>query len=452
MSMEITPIENPTNSVVTITGSNLPGSFAIGSGYNIFDSYCLGTSLRRPLFNLGERKTDSLSGLETFEAITVQPGPSGIADRTEGSTLSEYSKAFALKAGLKGSYGAFEGDINVAFKTSEAAKVSTRFMKLDYQVYKWRLSLPTESHIAERLTRDAKDDLLHMKVTQLLRDYGTHYLATIMVGARLSYSFTADSTDFSSQSELEATAKMSYDWLTGSISGSLSVAQEKKLRTFNSNSHARAAIVGGDERLLQKILDGDFQGWLDSIPDRLAFSGMGGDSLVRISALIDDPERKAEVDAAIDAEESAHPLPDSPFIVPILAYNNMAKADGKTRSRWFYTASEMEAQPTGFGPMGVFFYAFNKEVEGTVPVWRFSAGSPERYMLSTNGTERAGWKDPVIAFHAFRNDKGDDSRLKINAFKSNLFEPTSGWYYTTDTKVGSWTHDASNDFFVPSVR
>lgn len=455
MNLGITPLENPQDNDLTYDNTILPGSSIIGHGYDIYDRYCRGESLRRQLFDLGEFKTHPASKLETHENITVTPLEEGDGDKIIGSTLSEYTKKFSSKVGLEGSYGAFEGDIEVAFETKESNKTSTRFVSYDYRLYKWKLDLPTEFHIAKLLTDDATRDLLKADVATLLDDYGTHYLATIIVGGRLNYSFTANSTEFESQQELVATANMSYELLIGSISGSVEAEKQEQLRTFNQNSHARVTLVGGGDGLINKITNGEegaFQSWCDSVSDNQAFAGMGKDSLVRISALIDDPKRKEEVDQAIDNLEKAHPLPDSPIISPVLAYHHITKVKGKSRSRWFYTTDDQEQPPSQFGPKGVPFYAYNEAVEGTVPIYRFSASNPDRYMLSTDETERSGWKKPTCIFYAYRNDNGDGSREKINAFTSNHFNSTGGWHYTKGTNIGGWTHNASNDFFVPKMK
>lgn len=422
----------------------LPGSFVIGSGYDVFGEYCRAASVRRPIIDLGSETKDRDSGLTTFKRVTVIRARDGGVDKFEGSTLKTYTEDFSASLNLTGKSGFFKGEIDAAFNTSESKKVSTHFVNYTQRAYFFKLSLPTPTQLMSHLAAGAKADFRRaMDPDELVRFYGTHYLATVIVGARCAYSCTVNTEQYDSSVNLSTAAQLSFQSLTSSAAADMTAEQKKAVASLQTSSQSMARVLGGDPRSANEILDGKVDAWKDTVPDNMVFCAMAGDSLVPISALIDDAKRRAAVDDAIERAYAANPQPDGPYIVAINQFHTYRP------SRWYFT-NDPTRKPAGFGAIpGIPFYGFNRQVEGTVPIYRLSATNPNRYRLSTDPTERNKWTKPVIAFYAYPAD--GPKREPVAGFTCNATSGTSGWYYTKRTAVKSWTREEVAAFFVPKM-
>jgi hypothetical protein len=424
----------------------LPGSFVIGSGYDVFGEYCRAASVRRPIIDLGSETKDRDSGLTTFKRITVIRARDGGVDKFEGSTLKTYTEDFSAALNLTGKSGFFKGEVNAAFDTSESRKVSTHFVNYTQRAYFFKLSLPTPTQLMSHFADGAKADFRRaMDPDELVQFYGTHYLASVTVGARCAYSCTVDTEQYESSINLSTAAQLSFQSLTSSAAADLTAEQAKAVASLQTSSQSMARVLGGEPRSANEILRGEFDAWKESVPNNMVFCAMSGDSLVPISKLIDDPKRQAAVDDAIKRAYAANPQPDGPYLVAVNHFHTYGP------SRWYYTSDPTnERPPAEFGASsGIPFYAFNRQVEGTVPIYRLSATNPNRYRLSTNKTERSGWSNPEIAFWAYPVD--GQNREPVRGFTCDKSRGTSGWHYTTKADVNSWRRDEPATFFAPKL-
>ena len=449
----------PLPTVITPSGAEgsvdgrLAGSDALGSGYDPFDEYGRATSLRHRLVDLGgdQRVTLATPGTDepqpatTRQLIRVVQVNEGDAGLCEGSTLSEFSSTFAAAVSLKGAYGYFKGEMDAAFDRSQSTMTRSHFVEVTQKAYYYKLELPTPAALRDaHLSPAARDDLAHMAPAELVRQYGTHYLATLLVGGRCTYSCRVDTARFESEIGIAAAAKLSLRSMLGGAETKMSAKETQAVESLQSSSRSRARVFGGDPRLAHAILHGGYEAWLESLPRNMVFCALGRDSLVPISELISETSRKREVEAAIDDAKRAHPLPDDPSIVPV----HRLHADSP--SRWYFTTDpDPRRAPRGLGAIpGLPFDVFDKPAAGTAPVYRLSAASgPSRFMLSMDPTSRHGWGEATVAFHAYPGDGA--GRQAVRGFTCNATSATSGWYYTTEDRVNSWTCKEPATFFVP---
>lgn len=423
----------------------LPGSPTIGSGYDVFGQYCAPDGVQNQIIDLGDfTDSSNISGLRTSPMVRVTEAKSGIARQIEGKTLSEYSTNFSSKVGIKGKYGFFKGELDAAFDTSQSRKTTTRFVVYNLSVYFYKLRLDSSTSLRDKLTPAAAHDFAAgMDADELVKTYGTHYLSNLIIGARCSYSCTVDTTNYKSSVDLSTAAKVNFESLTGSVSGDVTADQKKAAESLHSHSVAKARVFGGDPVMADNILKRNLESWTASVPKNMQFADCSS-GLLRISELVADPGRAADINEAIDQVLNSHELPGAPNIVPITSFHTSPP------SRWYYTAKP-EERPSGFGPMGIPFFGFNTPQDGTVPIYSLSAAKPERFMLSTDKSSRAGWANATVAFHAYPGPSADDSRVRVNAYTCDTTRSKSGWHYTTADKVKGWSRDNSNTFYAPKV-
>ncbi|MGE0593535.1 MAG: MAC/perforin domain-containing protein [Vicinamibacterales bacterium] len=422
----------------------LAGTTTIGSGIAVFGEFCAPSAVTVPIVDLGDlTDTTNISGKRTSPMVHVAQAGQGVATRVQGSTLAEYSTQFSGSVGMQGQYGYFAGEISAAYDTSKSRKSTTSFVQYNLKAYYYKLSLASPTSLMQQLVpAAAKDFGGALSAKDLVAFYGTHYISSLIVGGRCSYCCTVDTTSYSSDVSLSVAAQVSFEGVVGSASASVTAAQKAAATQLRENSSAVARVLGGDPRLAARILNGDFTAWAESIPDNLEFADCAG-GLQRISALVGDPARKQEIDAAIDDVLARHPLPDAPDMVPVTSFHTGSP------SRWYFTTTP-ETRPAKFGPGdAVPFFVFDTPQPGTIPIWRLTAGNPTRFMLSPNRASRNGWSGAEVAFHAYPGPAADGSRVRVNAFTCDASPATSGWYYTTGSSVKGWSRDDSNTFYAP---
>ncbi len=423
----------------------LPGTAVIGFGVDVFGEYCSANSLKLPIIDTSDlTKPVDGSDLLTSTLVTVLPAHEGMAEQVQGSTLREVANSLAASVKLEGSSGFLSGEMSAAFNTSTSHKTSTRYVQYTEQIYSRQLRLGSFTSLRKHMLPDAKSDFegTDMSPAELVEQYGTHFIQGLIIGARLSYGCSIDTSDYTSDVDMSVAAKLSYNALVNKGSGSASASQTQAAKVMTEKSMSKARVLGGDPEYVENILKGDYDKWRQSIADHMhvvdLYNGM-----CLISKLIEDPTRRAAVDAAITQKMEAEKGPGDPFLSHVQSYH--ANATGC----WYFSISEA-GHPAGFGPYeyaGASFFAYTEPKNNSVPIYRFKSESGGRYMLSPNAAVPKGWLAPEIAFYAYT--KSGPDRVLVRSFQNTSKPDQYGWFYNTKAKVSGWTPNERNNFYAP---
>lgn len=450
MTEDLTPRTiDPMQSPQKTASDHLPGTDVIGCSLNVTGEYCSNTSLKRQVIDLGELNKDCGNGRRTSELVTLKSGGEGMATEQSGSSLRTVATNFSLDVTADGKYSYFSGEISASYDTSTSSRVSTQYVQYTEQQYLQTLMLPDILDLRKHILPSVQHALesSELKPEELFEYYGTHFLSSLIVGARVSYSCAIDQSEYSSKQSLTAAAKASYRGLTGQANIDASTEIGKAATALNEKALRRARVLGGDPNQVGNILNGDYNAWRASIADNQHVVDIKG-GMHRISGLISDEGRKKAVDDAITRILENEKWPDSPYLVRVQPYLSSDKL------RWYFSAKN-EVPPTHFGPYPkeeATFYAYSEPREGSKPIYRFHAGSPDklRFMLSLNPKNRNGWTaEPEPAFYAYVG--GGNGRTLIHSHFNTAQSDSSGWFYSKNAKVSGWTPDPSNNFYVPAV-
>ena len=282
-----------------------------------------------------------------------------------------------------------------------------------------------------------------MTPEELVQTYGTHFISSLIIGARLSYSFAIDSSDYVQNVDMSVAAKLSYNGLINKASGAVSAEQTNAANLLTEKSLHKARILGGDNTYVRQILeDKCYDKWRASVPDNMhvvdLYNGM-----VQITKLIEDDERRKKVQKAIDNALQNTKGPEKPYVGLVQSFN------ANNPGRWYLSVSE-DGHPTGFGPLhypGAAFYGFTEQRQNSVPIYRLKAEDPLRFMLSPNNESRDGWCDAEIAFYAYT--KAAPDRVLVRSFVHARDPGAHGSFYNTNSTVDGWKLDAQNNFYAP---
>jgi hypothetical protein len=429
----------------------MAGTGCIGAGYDVFGAYAEVTALKRQLVDFAAWETDPSTGLKRPTIVEVRTDAgSGSVYRVEGRSVREFQSNMATKASLSGSYGFFAGSADARFDLSLQQTTSLAFAEVRDRYLYWKLLLPPPSMLRAHLKPAVQEMIDEADPAELIDAYGTHYLASVLVGALASYSCAVETSTRNSKMSIGAAAELSYRWLTGSGKGGMSTEQQTAVTDFQKSSVSHVRVQGGDQSLAGKLLDpGGFGPWRQSVPDHLAMADLDDDSLRPVSMLAQG-SRRAVLEAAIAARFAAHPPAPEAVIIPVFAWHHLSSEDKTPLSRWYY--STQPDGPSGWNTVtSVQFYAFrdgSNEPE-LRPVYRFRADNPPRYRLHMDPNLGQGWGQGAVAFYAWPTP--GPGRVPFDGYVSDA-TPHSGWHYQpTGTPVGRWTVRQSGVFFVPKL-
>ncbi|NEQ72418.1 MAG: hypothetical protein F6K23_04620 [Okeania sp. SIO2C9] len=300
--------------------NKLIGYEYLGCTYDIYDRYASANSVNitQPLFDLPDADTViTIYGQEYSypkDAIgtPVVLGEGRIVEYITDSTEDLYTN-MSIDANLKGSSGLFSAEVSTKFSASHTSSSYFYHAEMSSYIHSYKLILDLD-YAVNNLDQNFKNDIYNktngstydMTAEELVEKYGTHFLYEAIFGGRLSYSQSFSKLTHSDLTELKSKVKTSYNSYSGKFSGDY----ETYTLESKSDSSAEYSCIGG----LPETLEQGYEAWAETVSDGnfvlVDFTGENGDSLKRISELVvDDDDRKNEIDAAIQAVLNSGEIP-----------------------------------------------------------------------------------------------------------------------------------------------
>lgn len=310
----------------------------LGKGYKGYQFYANPKSCTLPLFDLS-----------ASDAVSIQKAPSYRGRFVSGESLSEFYNAFSANISVSGSYNKFSGEITSNFTNSVLNNRSHSFIASHITQTYYRLILSD----AAPLLPQVETDLQQMEPTQLWDKYGTHYLQSIYIGGRISFSSYIDRAKIEQGYDLEATVEAAY---LEFVKGKASAGTVNKSVFDQVVRNREVDVMGGDPAKANSIMDGSgqasdaFNAWSASVPAYMSISDFADNGLIPIYELVADPERHALLKAAWTtymADNTAAVLKQAPpKPVKKDAFFYLKSSDGRYYSQAPYNAMYSYYYPT----------------------------------------------------------------------------------------------------------
>jgi hypothetical protein len=287
---------------------NIPGLDALLSGYDIFGEYANWNSHKATLFEKSELEDVTFRGDHgdvTFSKPRwVAYGEVKAAKvRSESAeSIQEYASRLSSRTDVKGAYGAFKGELGVEFSKDETQMTSRAYTAFEVLIIKWDLSMPN-ADLRQYLTAQARKDIddASKSPDEVLDTYGTHFVRSLRVGGTASRYSSTDTTKFTSTSDLEIAAKMSYKNSAGKLSAEEKAEYGTTVSKFDSASKTEALARGGDSGLATRVFQGEFDAWSASVEVSPVFVDFPpDDALEGIWTLASTKARQDSLKAAFD--------------------------------------------------------------------------------------------------------------------------------------------------------
>jgi len=311
----------------------------LGKGYEGWAYYADPISILRPLFDLSD-----------LGVVEVQKAPSYDETLIYGESRSSYFDQLSAKISLSGAHGGFSGEVSGAFSDDVLTKRSNVYATNQAVQAYHRLNLRENA----TLLPEAAEAIAEAEPQQLFTTWGSHYLRSVLNGARVSFSSYVNTTQVTKNFQMSAAVKASYlELIKGE--GSSGVVKKSDLDQVSGNRHIR--VMGGDPAKANAIRDATghaadhYREWAESVPDFVSIADFGRGGLVPIYELAATPERRAELEIAWGPFMLAqtNPLllddpapPPSPVAVSKNATVRLRNADDRyiasseTASRYYY--------------------------------------------------------------------------------------------------------------------
>lgn len=281
----------------------LPGTGAIGAGYDVFGEFANPHSITTQLFDWNNAPTKKVMFDNNYvipDVVNAQETSTSEYVKFSGLSIESFQSNLNIHTKIAGSYKFFSGSLESNFNSQELRKARNEFTIIQQDIEKWSLRLDPQK-AKSLLLPDVKKDLDTLPPNELFNKYGTHFLTGILIGGKATYNTSTDQTSFKSSYDIEVISELSYQSLTFQISNENKVKYGQDISKFNSNSSTEVKTIGGSAELggFNITSDGGFKEWSKSISENPTFVDFTSDkALTPIWELVDDATRKQ---ALIDA-------------------------------------------------------------------------------------------------------------------------------------------------------
>lgn len=259
----------------------------LGCGYDVFGLYADKDSLFSEMFDLTADDVEARTDAKLDEQTVTM------------SSTQEYQKQLSVSVGLEGTNGMFKGAVSTAFHGDKSSTKEQYYqihtLKKKCIIYSIRPSVKLRDRLRPEVAA-ALDGT--MAPDEFFHTYCSHYLASVVLGGKATFTCRSDRSAHTSKDSFEATASARY----GVIAGSATTTRDESVRQFLAQNHAELHVIGGSvAATLENWNATTQQDWLrsvDAYPEMIDFTGKG--ALVPIWTLCSDAARRAAFAAAFE--------------------------------------------------------------------------------------------------------------------------------------------------------
>ena len=292
------------------TGTTVPGQDLLGKTYNIFTGeYADNKSTITEIldFSKADSKTISYQNFDFLMPSILEY--TNIANSKNKINVSEsinhFSETYNVSTGLGVDAMVFSGSVNTDVFKSRNENAYNYYSKNYYIVENHKLSIKDAGNESrrERFVKNLKPYLINdfsidvndsnLIPANLFKSYGTHFLAEIILGAKIEQDIRIESESQENTSSIETTIEAKYKI----VKGNFSIGNTENSKVKNTKFVATYNARGGDIAILgtDNTKERNFSPWAKSVKNNPVLVDFTPNSLVPIWEFADDESRRNEL-------------------------------------------------------------------------------------------------------------------------------------------------------------
>lgn len=291
--------------------SLLPGIDLIGRSYDIFGLYAENSSVKRPILDFSNAPTKSAVYLgqtykmpAVFDYINHNDSDERII---VGENSNELSKKMGVQAGLGINARVFSASVDGSTFTNRNTQTYNYYSSYTYIVKTHQIALSQSANRAEFieslkpfLAPDFAKDINNSSISpeQIFKTYRTHFLADIILGAKIQQDIRIES-----YSQLESNAISAAVTAEYKVANTYVKAENEKAKTVNDKTFiSMANAKGGDIALLGKPSTNNqhYADWAKTVANSPVLVDFNTNSFIPIWELANTQARKDELKKYFD--------------------------------------------------------------------------------------------------------------------------------------------------------
>lgn len=245
--------------------SQLPGSEALGFGFNILGEYDA-SSLTRQIY--GHQTMDAQNWTYQPTGITYSvPDNTSIVPNTQSTSTTQvftsqesFQSYFSAKAGVKGSYATFRGEFSAAFSMTSASTESFSYGLYEADFNGWNVlqSDLSNNWLSPGFTSDPDvEDLPSVydvttqdKFFAFFRKFGTHIVTQVTVGGSLNYFVAVEDSYSTNEAKVSANIQLEVQAVFYSASAESQAEWSQLGESWASSRQVTVSAIGGSASVL----------------------------------------------------------------------------------------------------------------------------------------------------------------------------------------------------------
>lgn len=249
--------------------SEIVGGSVLGFGFNILGEYNI-SSVTSQLFKHNTLQAQTYTYPPTGMSYSVPDNTTVVQNTTTTAntmvfnTSEQFQNYYAAKAGVKGSYGCFSAEFDMAYSGTFNTQNSYYYGLSEADFTGWNLILSDQSSdwlspsfLNDPLVKDLPDTFTPSNQDdffELFRKFGTHVVTQLTVGGSLSYYEAVETSYSSSEQQIQANLSLEFNAVFYSASSQAEAEWSQLGQNWANSRTVTVNAVGGDTSVLN-VLD-----------------------------------------------------------------------------------------------------------------------------------------------------------------------------------------------------
>lgn len=408
----------------------------LGFSYDVTGDYLHVDEARYTVLNIASFVQDN-PGRYYYPASTI-----GDVKTYSGATATDFLEDIQTKASVKTGVSVgkvFTGSITKKkeYQTKYSYSSKYSFSRGDVVKRVKRLYLDADvAMLSKYVTQEFKDNLAKYPADKFVEMYGTHVLTDITIGGRLTFTYSSAITEESNYSRKKEISEAGLSFAIGSYGADRQKSHEKEtVKQLNTKNAAWKTTVnyhGGEGSGVSITYNAEtgypsttfnIDNWEKSVnATNAALVDINWNKAYFIYDFISDPTKKQQIKTAVEnyIVSKQITLLD---IVPFHGYYHSKLGDHYYTDVW-----RPNYGYDGYINEGVQFYVFNKQEQGTIPlyIYYFSQSNRTDHYYTTVKKTYSGYIYEKIACYIYPNQVEGTIPLYVYYNSGN-----SDHYYST---------------------